>query len=285
MNWLKPLLSIVLLNFFACDFVRENVPGFKKDVKTIFVGKMETIEVESPEDANNVSYIWGLQKRPDGSSVGPEAASDTSNTYSFTPDSVGSYSFAVKVMVAGKEVDDRKYFFRANEDTSRVARVAQSSGDLQQMLGGPAATTTSATAGMPAATMTTVAASLPKAKPKAAPKRASRAKPPVRKTRVRPAAAARRPLPADAVPGHYTIQVNSWTAAKSAQAALRKLQSSGFDAYIQRVWFDDRKEVWWRVRLGNFTSVGEANRVRLALIADYPKAWVDYVRKQQINPR
>ena len=86
--------------------------------------------------------------------------------------------------------------------------------------------------------------------------------------------------PKDVVPGHYTIQVSSWKTARQAQKILQEMTAKGYDSYIQRVWFDDRNEVWWRVRVGDFASVTDARKLRDEIAACYPEAWVDNVRKE-----
>ena len=57
----------------------------------------------------------------------------------------------------------------------------------------------------------------------------------------------------------------------------------GFDTFIQRIWLEDRNEVWWRVRLGDFTDVQEARRVRDELARQFADIWVDNMRKDMVE--
>ena len=89
----------------------------------------------------------------------------------------------------------------------------------------------------------------------------------------------------DVVPGHFTVQVSSWKTSNQAQKVLQMvMDQTGYDAYIQRIWLEDRNEVWWRVRIGDYTSVGEARELQQELVAIYPGAWVDNVRREVIDP-
>jgi len=77
--------------------------------------------------------------------------------------------------------------------------------------------------------------------------------------------------------------VSSWKTAKQAQKVLQQVTETGYDAYIQRVWLEDRNEVWWRVRIGDFTSVEDARALQKKINPIYSGAWVDNVRKEDID--
>ena len=85
------------------------------------------------------------------------------------------------------------------------------------------------------------------------------------------------------VPGHFTIQVSSWKTAKQAQLILQQFLDEGYDAYIQRVFLEDREEVWWRVRVGDFSSVEEAKLLLTELGEKYPEVWIDNTRTEDFD--
>jgi len=256
---LKILSLILLFGWYGCQYL----PWGKKESKPIFIGEPEAIIVEPPEDAFDVSYRWAILDLPDESMLVPDFSSQ-SNLFTFTPDVVGDYAFAVTVVSYGEEVLDRKFYFTALEDTSVVPRE-----ELAAAAAAPEAKPEPPVTARPKPV--TVPAG-PPTKPKPAPaKVVTRAKPAAKKYR------------SDVIEGHFTVQVSSWKTAKQAQKVLHQVAETGYDAYIQRVWLEDRNEVWWRVRIGDFTSVEDARALQKELNAIYPGVWVDNVRKEDID--
>ncbi|MEE9162043.1 MAG: SPOR domain-containing protein [Candidatus Neomarinimicrobiota bacterium] len=259
-NRLKLVSLLLLLVALGCQR--------GKDVKTIFVGEPETIIVEPPEDAFDVSYRWEIVDHPVESALVPDFSS-YSNVFTFTPDVTGDYVFAVTVVSYGDEVSDYKFYFDAMEDTSVVRRVE------------PAAARDDETRA-PAAAVDEEPATTPESPPRMppAPPRA-RPRPSVTK-----AAAPNKIFRSNVVAGHFTVQVSSWKTAKQAQRIMQQVaQESGYDAYIQRVLLEDRDETWWRVRVGDFTSLEEAKVLQDKIMVTYPGAWVDNLRKEDIDPQ
>ncbi len=92
---LKILFMLMLFSWFGCQYL-----PWGKESKPIFVGEPETIIVEPPEDAFDVSYRWSILDLPDESMLVPDF-STLSNLFTFTPDMVGDYAFAVTVVSYG----------------------------------------------------------------------------------------------------------------------------------------------------------------------------------------
>lgn len=93
------------------------------------------------------------------------------------------------------------------------------------------------------------------------------------------------PLRIDRIPkieGRVTIQVASWPTVGEAEKQMIELQDTGFDAYVQKAYFEETDEVWYRVRIGAFNSVAEAQNAVTVLkkVTGYA-AWVDHVRADQ----
>ena len=93
------------------------------------------------------------------------------------------------------------------------------------------------------------------------------------------------PLRIDKIPkieGRVTIQVASWPTLEEAEKQMIELQNIGFDAYVQKAYFEETDEVWYRVRIGAFNSVAEAQEAVTVLktVTGYA-AWVDHVRADQ----
>lgn len=256
---LKILSMILLFGWYGCQYL----PWGRKESEPIFVGEPETIIVEPPEDAFDVSYRWELLDLPDESMLVPDFSSQV-NLFTFTPDVEGDYAFAVIVVSYGEEVSDHKFYFTATEDTSVVPR--------EELAAAAAAPEAKPEPPVTARPKPVTVPAAPPTKPKPAPaKDVTRAKPAAKEYR------------SDVIEGHFTVQVSSWKTAKQAQKVLHQVDETGYDAYIQRVWLEDRNEVWWRVRIGDFTSVEDARALQKELNAIYPGVWVDNVRKEDID--
>jgi cell division protein FtsN len=77
----------------------------------------------------------------------------------------------------------------------------------------------------------------------------------------------------------YTIQVVSKKNLKDAEKTAANLIESGYDAYIQKAYFRDTDEVWFRVRVGSYdnreTALAVGKVIGSAMTTDI---WVDFVR-------
>ena len=278
MQRIKYFFVILALILSGCQFL----PWGKDDAKQIFVGEPETIIVEPPEDAFDVTYLWTIIDLPDESLLVPDFSS-SSNIFTFTADVPGDFAFAVIVESYGDEVGDFELKFAAIEDTALVPREPPADADVAAAVAAanalatrPVTTPALVTPPPVAKKVTPIAAKQPAPKPVA-----RKAKPKAREVTPKPK---KRP-DKDVVPGHYTIQVSSWRTAKQAHAIRQKLADMGYDAYIQRIWLEDRQEVWWRVRMGDFDDVGAAKKMRdeIAANTEFASAWVDNVRKENFE--
>ncbi len=80
----------------------------------------------------------------------------------------------------------------------------------------------------------------------------------------------------------YTIQVYSEPSLREAEDKMNYLIRLGFDAYIQKAYFDDTDELWYRVRVGAYNAKAEAKKAT-AVINQRTGVlcWVDRVRLDQ----
>jgi len=85
------------------------------------------------------------------------------------------------------------------------------------------------------------------------------------------------------IPGRYTVQVSSWKTFSKAESVANHLKKLGYDAYIQRAKFPNNGEIWYRVRVGSFSSYTAAKVLARKLKAestlDDGAIWVDAQRK------
>lgn len=61
---------------------------------------------------------------------------------------------------------------------------------------------------------------------------------------------------------HYTIQVAAWPSLEQARIYQLKLIEEGVDAYIQRNYRKEKDEIWYRVRIGNFSDKIKAQKMQ-----------------------
>ena len=65
--------------------------------------------------------------------------------------------------------------------------------------------------------------------------------------------------------GLYTIQFSSSHHKKYSEIAVNDLIKLGYDAYLQKFYLKNDENPWYRVRVGDFTSLDEAKSVKLSL--------------------
>ena len=80
--------------------------------------------------------------------------------------------------------------------------------------------------------------------------------------------------------GKYTVQVSSWQTRQKADRIAQRFRDKGYDAYVQSAYLTDRKETWYRVRVGRYATNTDAaqaaNEIRDLLESGY---WIDRVKR------
>ncbi|MCF6238969.1 MAG: SPOR domain-containing protein, partial [Candidatus Marinimicrobia bacterium] len=80
----------------------------------------------------------------------------------------------------------------------------------------------------------------------------------------------------------FTIQVSSWSSLDEAREASQELQDMyGIESYIQRAFFKDKDEIYYRLRIGNFNDPAAAQSYakEIQAMTSLP-VWVDFVRQE-----
>ena len=81
---------------------------------------------------------------------------------------------------------------------------------------------------------------------------------------------------------HYTIQVAAWPSLELARIDQLKLIEEGLDAYIQRHYRNKRDEIWYRVRIGNFTNKNKAQIIQDQIESiTHSKTWLDIIPSEK----
>ena len=76
----------------------------------------------------------------------------------------------------------------------------------------------------------------------------------------------------------FTIQVAAWPSLEQARTDQLELVDEGIDAYIQRHYKTGKDEVWYRVRVGNFSNKEKAIEIQKHIeMITGKKSWLDVI--------
>jgi len=273
---LKRVLFILIVTSIMVNCDMWNSRFGREEVN---LGEYISIQVEEPVEGQSVRWIFA--QLPDSSELLGFLPSDTLDLVSFKPDYIGQYDVVLEVTIDG-ETDQTSYFYDVimSEDNTIVEA------EVPEHLVGILQTEDTTVADTPVVSLTDDGEQrryLSKmkvpgevSKPR---KRTPRKK--VSNTTSKPATTSRGnliPLAART----YTIQVSSWPSLDEAQIASRELQEKyGVDSYIQRAFFKDKDEIYYRLRVGNFQESKDAEtyakEIREMTQID---VWVDFVRQE-----
>lgn len=245
----------------------------------VILGEYVSVQVEEPVEGQRVNWIFA--QLPDSSKLLGFLPSDTLNLVSFKPDVAGQYDVVLQVTSDG-ETEETSYFYDVimSEDNTLVET------EIPDHLVGLLQKEDTTVTDTPTVGLTDegeqrrylskmkVPGETPKPRKATPRKKLSK---PVSK----PATLSRGnliPLAART----YTIQVSAWPSLDEAQQASRELQENyGVDSYIQRAFFKDKDEIYYRLRVGNFQESKEAEayakEIREMTQID---VWVDFVRQE-----
>ncbi len=253
------ILTALMLVFSGCTKKYHGVVG-------------EPIDISIEEDTDNITqFQWAFKKKPAESRLDPRdfEPSDYAETVTFVPDVPGTYEVIV-VMVddMGKESDATfVYEVTLPEITPEAAEPE------------PEVPIDTTKPDVPMDTTEPETEESWEEAPEPTQEQKKSFKPPVStpEKEITAQEAANR-IPSDK--SRYTIQISSWTSYKAAQKAMKDLQDAGFDAYIQNAYLSHTDKVWYRVRVGNFTSRADARKVAEQIKDKTGQdTWIDYMRK------
>ena len=271
-----------------------------------YVGESITITAENPEETNDVDFSWILIDQPDGSLLSSKDLKYklAGQEMTFSPDYPGNYIFEVSILMFGDELSNQSFVFTISDleiepekektDDSEEEWLSEdmeedveeedeyeedeyeedeyeedeyeedeyeednnvegiSDGGNDDYKDSPAIQK-KYTVQSPKNTKPVVRAMSVKTKP------AKDAHIPAQKDR-------------------FTIQIISKKQLKDAQQFAKKLIISGYDAYIQKAYFKETEEIWYRVRIGSYDNYNSAKAVADVVSSELGmSAWVDFVR-------
>ena len=277
----KILFLTILVSFFACS--GGGIEGY--------VGESISITADNPEEGKDVDYNWTLANQPDGSLMNSADlfASDDGQKMSFIPDYPGDYSVEVVVSQYGDDIANQTFAFSImdpnkqeeeekesedevneewlNEDLEKESDVVieeeeeSDESDYDEEVEDDVDSDDQEEEeendnDVPVAKIITSTGVQAKA--------------------IQPKKGASIAAKTD----QFTIQITSKRMLSDAQLFSQKMISKGYDAYIQKTFFDTDK-VWYRVRVGSYDNYNSAKAAADVLSEELGMAtWVDFVRKE-----
>ncbi|MFQ6674977.1 MAG: SPOR domain-containing protein [Fidelibacterota bacterium] len=254
----KPLLFLVaLVAVTGCT---------REELNQGVVHNYYRISVEPPRAIKEPAIGWEILAKPPASALGffDLLIGTDGKEMTFQPDAPGDYSFEMTVFDSrGKAVTGRTYTFVIAEalpemvipappvppETTALVETVDIEEDTETVL-----------------EETTVAAPPPRQEPEATPEGPPETVP------VRGRLIGR-------IEGTLTIQISSWPTLEEAQTQAEELRDMGFDAYVQEAPFQETDELWYRVRVGSFTTRDAAIEAAKSIEeATGLETWVDHVR-------
>ncbi len=233
----KLIYFAILLVFTAC--------GSTPDYQEVMVNK--TVKVFSQDyhdDAENYTFKWEPPVGPSKIAVPFDLKSDM---LIFSPELEGNYQIHLSITdISDDVVAEEMFFYRAIPETLEVA-IAKPSAEMETAI--------------PTSTVK---------KPKKN-KKIKKGKKTHSTTHKKQNESSKNTKNL-----HYTIQVAAWPSLEHARMDQLKLIEEGMDAYIQRHYRNEKDEVWYRVRIGNFNSKEKALAVQKQIESiTHAKTWLD----------
>ena len=262
------------------------------------VGQIISIAAEENLEETNVDYNWIIMGQPDGSLLSPKDLKYKNNGQEmiFTPDYPGDYNFEVSVTKFGDELSSQSFFFTISDFTEaeedeiedetakeeewlkeslddydqveeeieeeeiEEEEIEEEEIEEEEIEEEEIEEEEEVTPKKRIVNKTTTKAIISNKK---------------RASKLRSARGSNIPAKKD----RFTIQVISKKRLVDAQKFADKLIKSGYDAYIQKAYFKETEEVWYRVRIGSYDNYNSAQAIANVVSKDIKLAvWVDFVR-------
>ena len=264
-----------------------------------YVGESITITAENPEETvgsstklDEVDFSWILIDQPDGSLLSSKDLKYklAGQEMTFSPDYPGNYIFEVSILMFGDELSNQSFVFTISdlevepetentddseeewlsedmeeEDEYEEDEYEEDEYEEDNNVEGTIDGGNDDYKDIPAIQKKNTLQSPKNTKP------VVRAMP----VKTKPAKDAHIPAQKD----RFTIQIISKKQLKDAQQFAKKLIISGYDAYIQKAYFKETEEIWYRVRIGSYDNYNSAKAVADVVSSELGmSAWVDFVR-------
>ena len=272
-----------------------------------FVGEIIHVNGELPEETESIDLFWTISSQPDASKLSMKTLefSKDKSKMSFTPDAAGKYVFEMEIFQYGDELETQKFTYNVDsieplvtsetEDEALAEDVdedwleeeyeeeleyeeyedegydyAEESEDDEEEMEENEDEVYEEDEDEEIEEIEETEIAAAEIYPTVVEPKSTAAKPAKKKS-------PRYIIPFDK--SRYTIQVVSKKNLKDAEKTAANLIESGYDAYIQKAYFRDTDEVWFRVRVGSYdnreTALAVGKVIGSAMTTDI---WVDFVR-------
>ena len=304
--------SRVLLILIFSLFLLVNCGGTKGEGP---VGDVTVVQGELPEDTESIDLFWSITGQPDASklSIQDLVFNNDKSEMSFTPDAPGKYQFELEIFQYGDELETQKFTYTVDSIEPLVADALDEETDtddsedwLDEELDDETdeddmdeyseydynelddeedyvdeyesgdnvennETVSEENIEQQNNELTTLEMASKKEASSTVNTQSTATKPPVKKK------SSRYIIPFDK--SRFTIQVASKKNLNDAEKIAANLIESGYDAYIQKAYFRDTDEVWFRVRVGSYDNRDTALSVgKVISDAITTEVWIDFVR-------
>ena len=307
--------SRVLLILICGSFLLVNCGGTKGEGA---VGDVTVVQGTLPDETESIDLFWRITGQPDASKLSMKDLkfNEDKSEMSFAPDAPGKYQFELEVFQYGDELETQKFTYTVDSieplvaDASEEGAISDESEDWldeeydedindesedeymddddeyeyneldsedsvyyydtdnNEMVSEKNVEKEDLTTLEMATKKETSSPPLP------VKTQTTATKPPVKKK------SSRYVIPFDK--SRFTIQVASKKNLNDSEKIAANLIESGYDAYIQKAYFRDTDEVWFRVRVGSYDNRDTALAVG-KVIADAmtTEVWIDFVRFEE----
>jgi len=253
------------------------------------VGQIISIAAEEILEETNVDYNWIIMGQPDGSLLSPKDLKYKNNGQEmmFSPDYPGDYTFEVSITKFGDELSNQSFFFTISDiededvediedETSKEEEWLKESleeyeeeSDDEEEYEEESDDEEEYEEESDDEEEVSKKQTIKKASTKAI----------VAKNRKTSNNKSVKGSDIPAKKDRFTIQVISKKRLADAQQYANKLIKSGYDAYIQKAYFKETEEVWYRVRIGSYDNYNSAQAIANVVSKDIKlSVWVDFVR-------
>ena len=242
-------------------------------------GEAISLTTEISEDSDDLDYIWTIADQPDASMLSLDNFSYNENrsTVSFIPDAPGDYILQVEILQYGDEIAIQSFAIAVEQgDAVPVEQTKPNWYEEESDRQWFEAVTIVGDTVVEVPVITEVAPAIDNVEEIVAQAEAEIVPSPL------PLKPIQRGLNIPKNEGRFTIQVVSKKLLSDAEVVAAKLINSGFDAYIQKAYFIETDEVWFRVRVGSYDSRKTALTVAKSISESRgTSTWVDYVRYEE----
>ena len=225
----KNIALIILLILVGCKL--------QPQYQEVMVNKTVKVFSEDYHDqAENYTFKWQPIIGPNNEKIIVDLKNDM---LIFTPETVGNYEVNLSIEDISEEVvAEEIFYFKAIPETTEVAIVEPKRG-------------------APSPAPPTIAGKKPK-KRAAKKTQTKTAKEQIPK---KTSEQKKQPSKFKISNAEYAIQISAWPTLEEARKYQLELIDKGFDAYTQHFYLKKRDQVWYRVRVGNYTNRNIALKV------------------------